>query len=395
MADMTVKWDNAPSAPPAQVRTLGRLPSPMRESGFKSFFSNLRDFLVERPIKFRGKPPAFAPEEFGAGFGDNFKEFFQAAPRGAVKSDLLINWGAQTSLWQNLKDLISPPKLPPLEVTSKPIAVPEIWSKNTQSTRVRALSVAVHVLILVLMIVPFLPGLFSPATTTAANAYVPIDITAPKLPPGLHRAGGGGGGGAHEALPASAGRLPKVSLKLQIAPPSVKPPLNSRLMVDPTVVAAPNIKIPEPNLQNMGDPLAKVLDDSNGTGSGSGIGSGNGGGVGSGSGSGVGPGQGYGYGGGMPGAGENGYGTPVCIYCPSPTFTDEAVKAKVQGVVELTAVITADGRATQIRVAKGLSFGLDERAVEAVRSWRFRPAIGPDGRPSAVFSPIEVTFRIM
>ena len=63
--------------------------------------------------------------------------------------------------------MISPPKLPPLNVTSKPVAVKEIWSKNTQFTRVQALSIAFHVLVLVLIIVPLLPELMSPGTTKA------------------------------------------------------------------------------------------------------------------------------------------------------------------------------------------------------------------------------------
>ena len=65
------------------------------------------------------------------------------------------------SLWQNLRDMISPPKLPPLNVTSKPVAVKEIWSKNTQFTRVQSLSIAFHILVLVLIIVPLLPQLMS------------------------------------------------------------------------------------------------------------------------------------------------------------------------------------------------------------------------------------------
>ena len=82
------------------------------------------------------------------------------------------------------------------------------------------------------------------------------------------------------------------------------------------------------------------------------------------------------------------------MYCPSPAFSDEAVKAKYQGVVELLAVITADGHATDIKVAKGLGLGLDEKAVEAVRNWRFKPALGPDGKPASVRQLIEVTFHL-
>ena len=70
------------------------------------------------------------------------------------------------------------------------------------------------------------------------------------------------------------------------------------------------------------------------------------------------------------------------------------MKAKYQGTVVLMAVITADGRAINITVAKGLGLGLDEKAVEAVRTWRFTPARGPDGRAASVSVPIEVVFRL-
>ena len=163
----------------------------------------------------------------------------------------------------------------------------------------------------------------------------------------------------------------------------------------PTVLGPPELRLPSPNMPNWGDPLAKGITDSGGPGGGGGIGTGCCGGVGSGQGAGVGPGEGWGTGGGAPGAGTNGYGEPACLYCPSPSFSDEAVKAKYQGVVLLRVVVTVDGRATNIQVVKGLGVGLDEKAVEAVRGWKFRPAIGPNGRPAAVTTLIEVTFRLL
>ena len=60
----------------------------------------------------------------------------------------------------------------------------------------------------------------------------------------------------------------------------------------------------------------------------------------------------------------------------------------------LVAMITADGKATDIKVVKGLGLGLDEKAIEAVRTWRFKPAAGPNGRPAPVRQTIEVTFHL-
>jgi TonB family protein len=85
---------------------------------------------------------------------------------------------------------------------------------------------------------------------------------------------------------------------------------------------------------------------------------------------------------------------PSCEYCPNPSYTEEARKAKFHGSVLLRVVITAGGRATNIRVVKGVGLGLDERAVESVRQWRFRPAIGPNGQPVETWTEIEINFRI-
>jgi len=398
MSDVTSELDKIGRSTTEPTLRLGRLPAPVHESSLKSLFSNLRDFLVERPPKFRpGQPTAFRMPSFGAGMGENLVEFFRAAPRGAVRSDLLVDWNTGFGgFWQNLRDTIFPPKLPPLKVSSKPVAVPEIWSKNTQFTRVQALSLAFHVLILVLVIVPLLPALMSPGTTQAKNINVTsVDLISPykpTTPTAKKVAGGGGGGGAHELQPASRGRLPKFSM-VQLTPPSVRP-VDARMLATPTVIGPPELRLPSPNMANWGDPLSKVINDSNGPGSGAGIGSGSGGGVGSGSGGGVGPGEGGGTGGSIFNAGTGGYGYPQCVYCPRPEFSDEAMKAKYQGVVMLSAIITAEGRAIDIQVVKGLGLGLDEKAIKAVRDWRFRPAQGPNGKPASVRQTIEVTFHL-
>src|SRR5579863_3355303 len=217
MSDVTSELDKIGRSTTEPTLRIGRLPADIHVSPMKSLFSNLRDFLVERPLNFRpGQQTAFRMPGFGESLGDNLKEFFRPAPRGAVNSDLLVNWNVGFGgFWQNIRDTISPPKLPPLKVSSKPVAVPEIWSKNTQFTRVQALSLAFHVVVLVLIIVPLLPALMSPPTTQAKT----IQITRledpspfmPKLPAGAKKAGGGGGGGSHDILPASKGRLPKFS----------------------------------------------------------------------------------------------------------------------------------------------------------------------------------------
>jgi TonB family protein len=93
-------------------------------------------------------------------------------------------------------------------------------------------------------------------------------------------------------------------------------------------------------------------------------------------------------------SGTGGYSFPACIYCPQARYTDAAVIAKAAGTVTLSAVIGADGKAQRISVQRALPCGLDQRAIEAIKDWSFKPATGPDGKPAAVIQTIEVTFHL-
>ncbi len=217
------------------------------------------------------------------------------------------------------------------------------------------------------------------------------DISPYVLPASKSKAGGGGGGGDRDKLAASKGALPKLSDK-QITPPAVVVRNeNPKLAVEPTVVVPPQIKLPVTG--QLGDPLSNVLGPpSNGTGSGGGIGSGSGGGVGSGRGPGVGPGWGGGIGGGAYRVG-GGVSAPRALYAPDPEYSEEARKAKYQGTVVLWVVVGPDGRPHEIRVQRALGMGLDEKAIEAVRQWKFEPA-RKDGQAVAVQINVEVNFRL-
>lgn len=97
---------------------------------------------------------------------------------------------------------------------------------------------------------------------------------------------------------------------------------------------------------------------------------------------------------GIPTPGKNDYSYPKCDYCPQAAYTAEAVKNRVKGTVILTVVVGVNGRADGIVVKKTLPDGLTESAIAAVKSWKFSPAVGPDGKPAAVRQVIEVTFHI-
>jgi protein TonB len=217
------------------------------------------------------------------------------------------------------------------------------------------------------------------------------DVSPYILPPAKTEAGGGGGGGDRDKLQASKGSPPKFARE-QITPPAIIVRNEApKLTAEPTVVGPPEIKLPQ--LGQMGDPLSNIVGPlSNGTGSGGGIGSGSGGGVGSGRGPGVGPGYGGGIGGGVYRVG-GGVTAPRAIFAPDPEYSEEARKAKFQGTVILTCIVGPDGRPHQIRIARSLGMGLDEKALEAVRVWRFDPALR-DGHPVAVEVSIEVNFRL-
>jgi protein TonB len=389
MSEFGARLSDAGSANEGPTLQLGRFHSPSRQSSLQNLWSNLKDFLTERPVKMRpGAPSAFAMPRFGGGIGENAKEFFHAGPKGNVKSGLLVNWGAQVSLWQNIRDLISPPKLPPLQTTSKPIPVKDIWSKDEQFSRTQAISLAAHALVIALIIVVplLLSGWLRPPAIKAGSLDVtPLEpVISPFLPKPAKQLAGGGGG-QHDLKKASRGTPPKFSWT-QAARPMVHPPEHPKIAVAPTILGNPDIKMPDPKLPNWGDPLARNNNDSMGQGRGNGLGDGNG--------NGLGKGEGWNTGGGLPNAGSGGYGIPQCLYCPRADYSDAAMKVKIQGIVELLAVITIDGRVTDIHVVRGLGYGLDENAVKAARTWRLRPALGPDGKPAAVREIIDMQFQL-
>jgi TonB family protein len=295
------------------------------------------------------------------------------------------------SLFRNIDDFFFPKKLPPLVLTSKPVPVRDIWGFYNYKGRGAAGSTVIHVLALAVIIAATYLGrrivdVAKPNETVLLIA--PDDL--PALPVSKTVSGGGGGGGDRDKLQASQGRLPKQSMQ-QITPPmAVVRNLQPKLEVAPTIVAPP---LPQPNLPDLGDPLSHLPSvPSNGTGYGGGIGSGNGGGVGSGEGPGFGPGHGGGTGGGAFRVG-GGVSAPKAIYSPDPEYSEEARKVKHMGTVVLWLVVGPDGKPRDIKVLRTLGLGLDEKAIEAVKNWRFDPA-KKDGKPVAVQINVEVNFHL-
>jgi len=298
------------------------------------------------------------------------------------------------SFFRNVREAIRPAKLPPLEVTSKPVPVKDIWGEYRYGRQSAVSSVVIHVAVVVLL---FTLGTNKAVRTAVQKSVVLIDPNLapymPDLKPKQQPAQGGGGGGDRSPLPASKGRAPRFAARQFVPPAAVVNNSNPKLLMEPTLVGQADMKLPSVDMNQWGDPLGKVGPPSNGTGSGGGIGSGSGGGIGPGRGPGYGPGEGGGAGGGVFRIG-GGVSAPVPIYKVEPEYSEEARKAKFQGTVVLSIVIDEKGLPTTFKVVRPLGLGLDEKAIEAVQKWRFLPG-KKDGRPVAVMATVEVNFRLL
>ena len=298
------------------------------------------------------------------------------------------------SLIRTISETIRPPDLPPLLVTSKPIAVKEIWGLYNRDKKSSWMSLAIHASVVILLFtVASSKGVQLTAKRVVSLVAPEIAAYIPKTAEGREPMGGGGGGGDRSPMPASKGRLPKPSMKQFTPPLAVVNNPNPKLVMEPTIIAPPDTMLPNVNLPNWGDPLAKIGPPSNGPGSGGGIGSGSGGGVGPGKGGGYGPGEGGGVGGGVFRVG-GGVSAPLVLYKVEPDYSEEARKAKYDGAVVLQLIVDATGKAQSIRVTRSLGLGLDENAILAVNKWKFRPGYR-NGQPVAVIATIEVNFRLL
>jgi protein TonB len=312
--------------------------------------------------------------------------------------NLLMPKGPEQSLWgslrQNFKDTFFPEKLPPLVLTSKPVPVKDIWGFYSYKKSSATLSSIAHIVGLAAILAIsyyFAKPVVQEAKRQVVELVAPSDV--PVMKPSPKPVAGGGGGGDRDKFQATKGKIPKQSME-QITPPAIVVRNDHpKLAVEPTVVVPPQVKLAY-NAPNLGNPSAPMPSGppSNGTGSGGGIGSGSGGGIGVGAGPGVGEGRGGGTGGGVFRVG-GGVSAPKVIFQPDPEYSEEARKAKYQGVCVLSLIVGPDGKPRDLKVARSLGLGLDEKAIQAVNQWKFEPAL-KDGKPVAVAINVEVQFRL-
>lgn len=268
------------------------------------------------------------------------------------------------------------------------------WPGSGRLPRAQGVSIALHASLILLLLIPALaPFDLRPAPPRVRLIFpgTLADLDILKMKSG-DRSQGGGGSGNRELQRASAGKFAQFDL-IPLAPPRRNLD-EAALQVPPSIAGIPNTLAPDVRFLEIGDPFKKQPGNSAGTGEGDGFGEGKGRGQGDGAGDGAGPGKGWGIGGGdLPSAGSRGIGMPACAYCPNPTFSAEAIKVKYQGTVMLRLIVTEDGKPTNVSIVRTAGFGLDERAIEAVRQWRFQPSRDRNGKPVAAWVNIEVAFR--
>jgi TonB family protein len=324
------------------------------------------------------RPPLDTRHELDSFTGDAFKE----KPIWA-------------ELFENVHDLFFPPKLPPLELTSKPIPVvdPMAVKRNPASF---AISLGINLAVMVLLLWGFRKQLNSvlPPKLQLTDAELNIKPYVPTTPKS-GKMGGGGGGGNHEITPPNKGHLPKIE-KNPIVPPTPLRVDKPKIAMESAINVQTNIKLPDnPNLPMIGvSQSPNVSLASTGPGSGAGMGTGKNGGLGSGTGNGYGPGTGGNVGGGLYRVGD-GVSAPRAIFQPEAEFSDEARRAKYEGTVIVSLIVDAQGNPQNVHIVRALGMGLDEKALEAVRQYKFKPAMErASGKAVPVPIQVVVSFRL-
>jgi periplasmic protein TonB len=287
---------------------------------------------------------------------------------------------------ENFWQLFTPAGLAPSSANGAPIHLLS-FERSKRSGRAQTLSLLTHATAIALIS-------FAASQTAHRNVdpnpRVSVSIGPLRYTPETDRVnnepspGPNAGGGARTGSPANRGFFPPRS-SVQLATPRLPDNADHPLPVATTIFDEQAPALVE--LQNyLGLPWMPEKTNSGGPGD-RGIGAGKDAGMGD---------------DGGPGGGEGGNGhpysrgvsLPTCIICPYPIYTDEARQTKVQGTVTLRVLVGSDGRASEIRVMRGIGFGLDERAAQTVRGWKFKPARDASQRAVAAWITVEAVFRL-
>lgn len=288
---------------------------------------------------------------------------------------------------ENLRQVLMSPGLSPSSSNGAPIHLLKL-DPSGKAGRAQTASLLTHsaiiTAILLLAMQTRTPNPLPKTVVGVAQRHLlfsaPLDIAA--LHPSLGRAAGGG---ENNSVPATRGFLAPHS-SVQLAAPRLPDNAMHLLPVSPTILDA-QAPPTAPAITELGLPWMPKDTGSAGPGKDGGFGTGRKGGMGNTEGQDGGEGD-------SNGPYARGISMPVCNVCPYPLYTDEARHVKMQGTVTLRVLVGIDGRASEIRVARGVGYGLEERAVETVRVWKFTPAHDATRRPVAVWVTIEAVFRL-
>jgi TonB family protein len=314
------------------------------------------------------------------------------APSAKSFQHMMQNSGATTwpSIGSQRPGALSADEAAQIAAFSRPIFAldPLVFKRDPMSN---VISFAVHVVAIALVIVLALKA-HSIVTQKPATIVTPMDFNVsipPIVLPVAKAMGGGGGGGVRDPVEASKGHLPMIA-KIQFMPSQLVKLDHPKLAVEPSGQVR---MLDNSNLPNVGvSQSPQITMTSQGSGSGSGFGQGSGGGIGSGHGGGVGPGIGGGYGGGLMSVG-GGVSAPQLIHSVEPEFTDDARLANYQGSVSIKLIVDSQGNPQDVRLASHLGMGLEEKALEAVRQYKFKAAMY-QGHPVSVQILVDVAFHL-
>ena len=295
-----------------------------------------------------------------------------------------------SGLYQGLRDRLFPPELPTLELTSTPVAVPDRLAANTNPWAIGTAAVVNSGIVALVILFGLRAVNHSPIPTDPVNKFVIKDLPlfAPLSP---RAADGGSGGGANDPVEAIQGRNPRQDMH-PLAPVQLPVLANPKLAIENRIAIPPDVRLPDnPEFATIGvhsSPNVTLV--SGGPGGPVGIGSGDGGGDGPGRGqNGWGPGSQEG----IYWPGRDGVTRPVPIFTPEAEFSDEARRHKHQGACTVSVIIDAHGVPRDPHIVQPIGMGLDEKALEAVMRYRFKPA-EKRGRPVAARIAVVVNFRL-
>ena len=332
----------------------------------------------------RGVASASAPEGLVERVTERVRIVVQRERSAAVVAPVTAVFGGAVeeisvlgSLWGGLREMLWPKKLPPLVLESRPVAVVDRMADDRgYGGRMWALALHGVAILLIGAIVRAQVGLRTPV-----QPMVDVALSAPpKLP--VRASAMAGGGGQHDLTPATKGAPPKFA-EIPIVPPTAPPMVEAKIRVEPAIEVQDDVKMASA-LPQIGAANSPLVGMSMGNGRGSGLGSGDG--------NGYGPGSGGGMGGGLKHVG-GGVSEPVVIYQVDPEFSEEARKAKAQGSVTVDLLVDEKGRPSHVHAVDGIGMGLNEKAEEAVKQYRFKPAM-ENGKPVTVEMNVVVVFHI-